>query len=274
MIRKPIQTSSRVILGILGVAILCGCYTWLSHMQHQKNANDRTIPSWSQLGEGWQKAVQLDENGRLNEAGEPIERWLLVDLKATLIRLTAGLGLGVLLAVVLGLAMGCFTPFGVLLLPVVSFLAKIPPTAMMAVFFVIVGINFEMYVAMIAFGVFPSLAQTVYLSVRNDIQEELIQKTYTLGASHQEVIWNVILRQILPKILDAARLQVGPAMVFLIAAEWSVGAEGFGYRIKIQQRLVDMRVVYVYLMVLGVVGFVMDNLLIRLRRRLCPWFAE
>ncbi len=39
-------------------------------------------------------------------------------------------------------------------------------------------------------------------------------------------------------------------------------------------RLLDMSVVYVYLIVLGVTGFLIDYSLIWLRRKLCPWFGR
>ena len=40
-------------------------------------------------------------------------------------------------------------------------------------------------------------------------------------------------------------------MVFLIAAEYVVGDVGIGYRIRIQSRILNMNVVYIYLIILG-----------------------
>jgi NitT/TauT family transport system permease protein len=70
------------------------------------------------------------------------------------------------------------------------------------------------------------------------------------------------------------RLQVGPAMVYLIAAEYAVGEIGFGFRLRMQQRLSDMSTVYIYLAILAAVGFLMDYSLTWLRRLLCPWFGK
>ena len=159
-------------------------------------------------------------------------------------------------------------------MPPLSFLAKIPPTAMLAVFFVLVGTDFKMYVTMIAFGVLPTLAQTVYQSAKTDVPESLIYKAYTLGASHGEMIWNVIYKQILPRIIDAVRLQIGPAMVPLVAAEWMIAGQGFGYRLRLFYQRTDMTVVYLYLILLGAAGLAADYFLIWLRRKLCPWFGD
>jgi NitT/TauT family transport system permease protein len=128
-----------------------------------------------------------------------------------------------------------------------------------------------MYIAMIAFGILPTLAMTVYLSVK-EFPDELQYKAYTLGASSPEVIWAVIFRYVFPKLIDAIRLVIGPAMVFLIAAEMLVGDVGFGYRIRLQSKLLNMNVVYPYLAALAGFGFGMDYVLKLIQRKLCPWY--
>ena len=196
-----------------------------------------------------------------------------MDTKATGFRLFFGLALGVGGAVVLGIALGCFARLGAFFNPLLSLFTKHPPTAMLAVFFVMVGTDTPMYVVMIAFGVLPCLAQAVYLSVR-EIPEEMINKGYTLGASSGEQILHVIVPAILPKVLDSIRLQIGPAIVFLIAAEMVVGNEGFGYRIRLQSKLLNMSVVYPYIEILAGFGYLLDYLLRLTQARFCGWYIR
>jgi NitT/TauT family transport system permease protein len=263
MIRKPLRARWAAAIGLFSVAALLAAYTLLAHWQHRRNPEDTTIPTWSQLADGVRKAGEVN-----SKSGE---RWIVADARATAWRLFWGLACGVLGAVVLGLAMGCFTRIEALLAPPLSLLAKVPPTAALAVFFVLVGTETEMYVAMIAFGVLPVLAQSVYLAVR-DVPDEMLYKAATLGASAPELIVNVILPSILPKLLDAVRLQIGPAVVYLIAAEMVVGDVGFGYRIRLQSRLLNMSVVYPYLAALAGFGYAMDATLRRIQRAACPWY--
>ncbi len=265
MIRQPIATKFTILLGILSVIVMVAGYTYLSHRQHVNNPDDTTIPSWSQIGEGIKKATEVNHRSR--------ERWIVVDSKATVFRLFLGMFFGIAGAIVVGLLMGCFTTFEAFLVPPVSLLAKIPPTAALAVFFVIVGTDTKMFVAMIAFGILPTLAQTIYLAVK-EVPDETLYKAYTLGASPAELIWNVIVRSIMPKLIDAIRLQIGPAMVYLIAAEMVVGDVGFGYRIRLQSRLLNMSVVYPYIMALACFGYSMDFSLRILQRKLFPWFVK
>ena len=265
MIRQTISKRSQILMGIAAIALLVMAYSYLSYRQHQFNSKDTTIPNLSQFVEGLKKITTRDRCGDV---------WLWNDLKATITRHLGGLIVGSILALGVGLAMGV-SPWGEAFFSwPVNFFAKIPPTAMMAVYFVIFGTEYKMFVAMIALGIFPTLAQSIYQSAKKDVSDHLIYKAYTLGASHAEVIYNVIFMHILPRIIEAIRLQVGPALVFLIAAELLVADVGFGYRLRIQSRLLNMNVVYIYLIILGVVFIMMDWVLRLKRRFLCPWFGD
>lgn len=262
MIRQPITRRRRVFLGVFSIVLILGAYTEVSRRQHRENPDDTTIPTWGQFADGMRKMTEV--NSRTDE------RWLVVDAKATAQSLFLGLLYGVIGAIVVGLLMGCFCSWEAFLLPPMSLLAKSPPTAMLAIFLVLCTTNTQMFVAMIAFGVLPTLSQSIYLAVR-DVPEELLYKAYTLGASRSEVVWNVVVRAILPRLIDGIRLSIGPAMVYLIAAEWITGWVGFGYRFRIQMRLLNMNVVYPYIAILALFGFSMDFGLRVLQRYVCPW---
>jgi NitT/TauT family transport system permease protein len=249
-------------LGVAGVLVLLAAYTALAWNQKLVNPADTTIPSWTQLWDGFVRLSSVDPRSE--------ERWIVVDSLATGQRYFAGFGASVFLGVLVGVLMGAFTEIEAVLLPPLAAFAKVVPTAAMAVFFVLVGLDLEMYVTMIVFGVAPSLAISVQLAAKG-VPRELIDKAYTLGASEFEVVWGVIFPTILPKILDAVRLAIGPALVYLIAAEMLVGSEGYGYRIRLLQRRLDMNVVYLYIMLLAVFGFAMDYGLRGLKRWWCPW---
>jgi NitT/TauT family transport system permease protein len=264
VIRKPIPTSTGNLLVAASLACLFGWYSYLSYAQHQLNEKDTTIPSWLQLADG--VVTIVTPNARTGDV------WLAVDSAATFSRLFIGLGIGVLGAFLLGILMGCSAHVEKLFRLPLSAFARIPPTAAMAVFFVLVGIKTPMFVAMIVFGILPTLALSTFLSVK-DVPDELVYKGYTLGGTHGEVIWDVIVKIVFPRFIDATRLVIGPAVVALIAAEMLVGDVGFGYRIRLQGRLMNMNVVYPYLGVLMAFGYLMDAALRTLQRTACKWFV-
>lgn len=265
MAARALLLGWKPVLGVLSVCVILAGYSYLSHRQRQINPTDRTIPSWSQMRDGLSKSFRIDPRSE--------ERWVVVDTKATLTRLFLGLGVSIVAAVVLGLLMGVSPAVEAVLYPPFAVAAKCVPTAMIAVFFAMAGTNTKMFVSMIVFGVLPTLTQTVFLAVR-DVPDELLYKAYTLGASRLEVIWNIIFRHILPKLMDAVRLSIGPAMVYLIAAEMLVADEGFGYRIRLEMKKLNMDVVYPYIALVAAFGFAMDYALILLQHVAAPWAAK
>lgn len=285
-IKQPIRVKNKIIFGLIGISFLICGYEFLSYRQHKKNPTDTTLPNFRQLYDGFKKSItphDKENADALREAfGSKKENhtwlsgiqstWLYKDSVATYTRLFKGLIWGCLISIILGVLMGCYEWLGSLLLPPLALLAKTPGTAMLAVFFVIVGSGETMFVTMIGFGILPTLTQTIYLAAKNDLHHEQIDKAYTLGADNTELICNIVFPQILPKIIDNLRLQIGPAMVFLIAAEMLVGDVGMGYQIRMQQRLVQMNVVYDYLLILGITGLAMDRMMIVLGNYLCPWY--
>lgn len=263
MIRKPITKTYELILVAISIAVIIGFYSVLSYRQHQVNPSDTTIPNLYQFIAGWKNLSHADSSGDI---------WILKDTYATGARLFTGLSVGILWSFIIGLYMGVDPQVEAFFRLPITFLGKIPPTAMLAVYFVLFGTDYSMYVAMIALGIFPSLAMAVFGASRTDVSDHAIYKAYTLGASNYEVVYEVVVKQILPRIIENIRLVIGPALVFLIAAEWMMADVGFGYRLRIQSRLLNMNVVYSYLFMLAIGGWFLDWLLLQLRNRLCPWF--
>ena len=254
-VRNPISKQFQILISITSIVLVCIGYVLLANAM-----NTPAIPKLSSLINGFNKLI---EHG-----------WLVADLQATLTRYFIGSSIGIVIAVVLGMIMGSYPIIHAMFLPILSLFAKIPSTAMLALFFVFFGIDFELFIAMIGFGIVPILAQSIAENARYDVAQHYIDKAYTLGASHYEIVRCVIFPNILPKVIESIRLQSGPAMVALIAAEWMMADVGFGYRLKIQSRLIEMNVVYIDLLVLGVLGLIWDVILVQCRNCFCRWFNE
>jgi ABC-type nitrate/sulfonate/bicarbonate transport system permease component len=269
MIRRPIPRWLFITLAICGLATGLIAYAGLSVRQTSINPTQNVLPGVKGLAKGISEICKTRGSEK-----SPKPSWLVTDVKATYWRLFLGLTAGTIFSIVIGIAMGAYPAAEAFFSPVITFMAKIPPTAMLAVYMVLFNLKLELYVALVAFGVFFTMVQAIYQAVKKDVASDLIDKAYTLGASESEVLFEVVWQQILPRVLENVRLHLGPAMVFLIAAEMLFASEGFGYTIRQQSRLVNMNVVYIYLAILGLSGLLFDWILVRLRRWLCPWFGE
>ncbi len=269
MIRSPIPRWLIIVLGVAGILLGMLVYGAMSIRQTRINPDQSVVPGLKAMGKGFEMVTKVQGSPK-----NPKPRWIFEDVSATYWRLLLGLSAGIVLSVLFGVAMGAYTPVDAFLSPVITFIAKIPPTAMLGVYMIAFGTHLQAYVALVALGIFFTMVHAIAQAAKKDVHAELIDKAYTLGASELEVILEVIWRQVLPRVLENIRLQIGPAMVFLIAAEMLFGSEGIGYRIRLHSRLLNMNVVFIYLAILGISGLIVDWLLVQTRRWLCPWFGE
>ena len=100
-------------------------------------------------------------------------------------------------------------------------------------------------------------------------QEQII-KAQTLGASTWQLVLRVVLPQVLPRLLDAVRLSLGSAWLFLIAAEAIASTEGLGYRIFLVRRYLAMDVILPYVVWITLLALVIDLALRRLTAARVP----
>jgi NitT/TauT family transport system permease protein len=269
MLRQPIPWRWRLALGVCSFLTLIALYTFLSWYRQQSNPEDRIIPNWSQIyHEGLLETIEPDRSTH------KVPLW--EDARASGRRLLIALACIVVVSVPFGLLMGCYEPVEGLALPSLFFSSKIPGSALLSLVLVFVGLaDPALYVAIVFFGVFPTLAQTIFHAAREDVPPELLFKARTLGASQLACIWDVIFKHILPKVLDGVRLSVGPAMVYLVMTEMVFGDVGMGCHLRLVGRrgAVGMPVILVYVFVLGAFGLGVDWLFRWFQRKLCPWYG-
>ena len=95
------------------------------------------------------------------------------------------------------------------------------------------------------FGVAPFLVRDLSLAVSALPTEQLV-KAQTLGASTWQLAIRVVLPQVMPRLLEAVRLSLGPAFLFLISAEAIAADVGLGYRIFLVRRYLAMDIILPY----------------------------
>ena len=103
------------------------------------------------------------------------------------------------------------------------------------------------------------------------IPREQLIKAQTLGASTWQVAIRVVLPQIMPRLIEAVRLSLGPAFLFLISAEAIAADVGLGYRIFLVRRYLSMDVILPYVAWITLIAYLMDFALSRLARAAFAW---
>jgi NitT/TauT family transport system permease protein len=192
------------------------------------------------------------------------------DTGASLRRLGIGVAIAAVIGLSLGLAIGLFPYVEGALAPFVAVLSMIPPLAVLPILFITFGLGELSKVVLIIIGIAPFLVRDVAFRV-GELPEELLVKAQTLGASSWQILLRVAGPMVLPRLIGALRLSLGPAWLFLIAAEAIAATEGLGYRIFLVRRFLAMDVILPYVAWITLLAFAMDWLLARLSRRFFAW---
>ena len=246
---------------ILFVAI----YLVASEMRHLDNPQDKLLPTISRIVQAVEK-IAVVPDGRSGE----ILLWQ--DTAASLKRLALGVSIAALIGFFLGLNMGLLPGTRGLALPFLTFIANIPPLAILPILFITFGVDQLGKVMLIILGTFPLIARDIYLETAK-IPTNVVVKALTLGASQFGVIYRVVMPQILPRLIDTVRLVLGAAWLFLIASEAIASQDGLGYRIFLVRRYLSMDIIIVYVLWITVLAYAFDLFLRFLVQWIFPWYA-
>ena len=257
---------SATLLGLLPFLLIMLIYSLASQERLAENPNDKLLPGLEQMTAAVER-MAFQEDRRSGD-------YLMVqDTTASLARLGMGVGIAALLALVVGILNGVLPLVRANLAPLVSALSMVPPLAILPILFIVFGLGELSKVMLIVIGTAPIMMRDVAQRVRELPGEQLI-KIQTLGANSWQVITRMALPQVLPRLIDAVRLSLGPAWLFLIAAEAIASTEGLGYRIFLVRRYLAMDVILPYVVWITLLAFAIDFLLRRYSQWRYPWFHQ
>jgi NitT/TauT family transport system permease protein len=252
-----------LVLSMMPFVLLIAAYLAASGARLAANPGDKLLPSPATLA-GAIHRYAFEEDERTGD----ILLW--VDTAASLKRLIIALGVSAFLGVTLGVAIGVIPYLRATLAPFVAALSLIPPLAVLPILFIVAGLGELAKVLLIIIGVAPVIVRDLAFRTQELPPEQLI-KVQTLGASTWQLILRVVLPQTWPRLIDALRLSLGSAWLFLIASEAIASTDGLGYRIFLVRRYLAMDVILPYVAWITVLAFTMDALLRLLRAKAFPW---
>lgn len=263
LINRHPGIASKALLIALPFVLLFLVYALASQARLAENPSDKLMPSPAKIAETAHRL--LTEPDRRSDK---ILFWY--DTWASLVRLFLGVGISAALAVIVGLLIGLLPYIRATLAGFVAVISMIPPLAVLPILFIVFGLGELSKVVLIIVGILPFLIRDLSARVI-EIPREMIVKAETLGASSWVIAIRVALPQIMPRLIQAVRLSLGPAWLFLIAAEAIASEQGLGYRIFLVRRFLAMDVILTYVIWITALAFVMDVALRKLSRRFYSW---
>jgi NitT/TauT family transport system permease protein len=251
------------LLSILPFILVACAYFYYSHARLLANPGDKLLPAPATIAATMHRyAFEEDERSG--------DRLLWTDTGASLSRLAVALAISSGVGLALGLAIGVLPYLRVTIAPFVAALSLIPPLAVLPILFIVAGLGETAKITLIIIGVAPFIVRDLAMRTA-ELPTEQIIKAQTLGASTWQLVIRVVLPQMWPRLIDALRLSLGSAWLFLIAAEAIASTEGLGYRIFLVRRYLAMDVILPYVAWITVLAFTMDWLLRLLRAKAFDW---
>lgn len=261
--RNPAVTT-KWFLGLAPFIILLLMYWGASNARLAENENDKLLPSFSSFASAIDRMAFTEDK----RSGDYL---LWVDTYSSLKRLSLGIAISAVLALILGVCNGAIPFVRAPLSPLVTAISLVPPMAILPILFIVFGLGELAKVMLIVIGIAPFLIRDVQQRAIEIPQEQII-KAQTLGANTWQIILRVILPQIMPRLLAAVRLSLGAAWLFLIAAEAIAATDGLGYRIFLVRRYLAMDVILPYVLWITLLAFLMDFCLRKISNVCYPWF--
>jgi NitT/TauT family transport system permease protein len=250
-------------LGVLPFIALLVIYVIASHIRLAENPDDKLLPSLGNILDTIH-GYAFEEDKRSGQVLFWADTW------ASLKRIGAALGISAVFATLLAVGIGVVPRVRAFLSPLLNTVAMIPPLAILPVLFIVLGLEETSKIALIVIGVAPCVARDLALRV-GELPKEQIIKAQTLGASSWQLVLRVVLPQLWPRLIDAMRLSMGSAWLFLIAAEAIASTEGLGYRIFLVRRYLAMDVILPYVVWITLLAVLSDLALRWLRAHAFRW---
>jgi NitT/TauT family transport system permease protein len=191
---------------------------------------------------------------------------------ASLMRVGAGFGLAVVLAIPLGLWMGWVHGAFVTLNPIFQILRPISPIAWIpiAILWFGVGNASPIYLIFIA-SVFPMIVQTT--AGVHTIEKRYLRAAENFGVPRGKLFRQVVFPATLPQIIVGMRIGLGVAWLVVVAAEMIALRSGLGYLI-IDSRNAGNRydLVIAGMIIIGLIGLLLDGFMRLLEgRKIVRW---
>lgn len=209
-------------------------------------SNGRLVPPPSRI---WQTLVELSASGELSR-----------HIIATLSRVGAGFGLGVLAGTIFGAICGYWTLARRLLDPTLQALRAIPSIAWVPLFILWLGIFETSKLALIAVGVFFP----IYLGVAGaimSVDRKIVEVGRIFRLSGFAMIRRILLPAVLPAYVISLRSGLGLGWMFVVAAEFMGASEGLGYLLTDGQQLGKPAQIVAAIIVFAILGKVTDWLI-------------
>lgn len=197
-----------------------------------------------------------------------LDQGFLEDIWISVARVWGAFLMSAIMAIPIGIWMSSYRIVGMLIEPIVDFIRYLPVPAMVPLLIIWFGIGESSKIAVLWMGTFFQLVLLIADDTKR-VPKEFIETGFTVGARPRQITWDIVLRSMLPKIVDNLRITLGWCWTYIIIAEIVASNAGIGHAIWSARRFVKTPEVMAGILTVGVIGLLTDQVIRYAHRR---WF--
>ena len=195
----------------------------------------------------------------------PNDKGLGIQLAFSMMRVAAGYGLAVLVAIPLGFLIGMSPLMNKALDPFIQIMKPVSPLAWMPLaLYTIKDSGLSAIFVIFICSLWPMLVNTAFGV--SGVRKDWLNVARTLEVGPWRRAFTVILPAAAPTIFTGMRISIGIAWLVIVAAEMLVGGTGIGYFVWNEWNNLSITNVIIAILLIGVVGMLLDQLLARAAR--------
>ncbi|CAJ1586816.1 ABC transporter permease [[Mycobacterium] wendilense] len=195
------------------------------------------------------------------------------DIAASMTRALLGLGIGAFAGFTVAVATASTAVGRTVLQPVLRLFAPIPTIGLVPLAILWFGLGEESKISVVALGVFVPVWINSHAGL-STTPADFLQAARCLGASRWHTLTRIVIPEAGPDIVAGLRVGAAMAFVLIVVAEMTGTTHGLGYRIYQSQLFSQADRLIFCLIVLGIVGALVDQLLARLTTPVTRWAAQ
>ncbi len=177
----------------------------------------------------------------------------------------------IFISVIFGFIIGLTPLFRGLFNRQVNALRYLPLTALTGLFIIWFGIDDEMKIAFLAFGIIVYLLPVVVQRI-DEVNNVYLRTVFTLGARNWETVRTVYIPSVMSKLIDDIRVLTAISWTYIIIVEYINNSKGgIGALIWKKQRFSEPEKLFAILIVIILIGFIQDLIFVFFDKRLFPF---
>jgi NitT/TauT family transport system permease protein len=176
----------------------------------------------------------------------------------------------IIIAIPLGFVLGLFPIFRSMFRRPIDALRYLPLTALTGIFIIWFGIEDQMKISFLAFGILVYLLPVVVQRI-DEVEDVYKSTVFTLGANSWQTIKSVYIPSVFSKIWDDIRVLTAISWTYIIIAELLNQRGGVGALIFMKGKKGQIDAVFAILFVIIMIGFFQDKIFAWIDKRLNPF---